>query len=110
MAIAGNFETDLHFSTNKKDIDWVMKLYEQLPDGRYVALSETVQRSSLADNPSKRKLLIPGKAVQLHFNKTPVSGKWLATGSRLVFVMGINSSPFWEINYGTGREVSREKN
>jgi hypothetical protein len=29
-------------------------------------------------------------------------------GSKLVFLLGIAKSPIWEINYGTGGDVSRE--
>ena len=34
--------------------------------------------------------------------------KRLAPGSRIVIRLGINKSPDWQINYGTGRDVSTE--
>jgi hypothetical protein len=34
--------------------------------------------------------------------------KQLSKGSRLVITVGISKSPDWQINYGTGKDVSDE--
>lgn len=92
---------------NKKDMDYSLALFEQMPDGRYFFLSYYMGRASYARSNMKRQLLLPGKN-SLPFVNSYFTSKRLQKGSRLVLIVNVNKTPNEQINYGTGREVSTE--
>jgi hypothetical protein len=57
---------------------------------------------------TKRHLLTPNKKEKLPFEKTRLVSRQLRKGSRLVVVLNIDKNPFAQINYGTGKDVSKE--
>ena len=108
--INGSFITNLVTIINKKDIDIVIDLYEQKPDGQDLMLSENIARCSLIKNRSKRQLLVPGKPETILFDNTFFTSRELNKGSRIILLIGINKNKSYEVNYGTGKEVSTETN
>jgi len=106
--ITGFFFGALTSSINKKDMDCSVVLFEQKPDGRYFYLSYFMGRASYAKNPDKRQLLVPGKKETMPFSNTYFTAKRLEKGSRIVAILNINKSPYEQINYGTGKDVSEE--
>lgn len=108
LEISGRFTGQLVASINKKDMDYSLTLFEQMPDGKYFYLSYYMGRASYARSNAKRQLLIPGKKEIIPFNNTYITSRQLRKGSRIVAIVNINKSPFEQINYGTGRDVSAE--
>jgi uncharacterized protein len=109
VAINGSFTAELFATINKKDMDIAMGLYEETPDGKFFNLSYYfVGRASYARNRSKRQLLHPGKKERIPATNTFFTSRQLSKGSRIVVLLGMNNSQYWEINYGTGRDVSEE--
>jgi predicted acyl esterase len=108
FAISGAVTASITASINKKDMDIGFDVYEQTPDGKYIALVANLQRASFAMNKSKRNLLVPGKLQTIDMKQTYITCKQLQKGSRIVVVFGINKNPQWQINYGTGKDVSDE--
>jgi hypothetical protein len=108
ITISGKMQADVLARINKKDMDLVLELYEQFADGHVMFLTKVVQRASLAKSRSQRNLLSPGKWEQIPMHENYLAPKRLAPGSRIVIRLGINKSPDWQINYGTGRDVSTE--
>jgi uncharacterized protein len=106
--INGSFIGELKASINKKDMDVTIAMYELLPDGKYFTLGSYLARVSYAKNRSKRQLLQPGKIETIPINNTSFISKKINAGSRLVAVLGINKNANWQINYGTGKDVSDE--
>jgi hypothetical protein len=39
---------------------------------------------------------------------TYITSRQLQKGSRIVILLGVNKNPNWQINYGTGKDVSDE--
>ena len=105
--LMGEFEGELMVVTNKRDFDLGVTLYEAMPDGKLFFLASGVQRASHADSREKRKLLTPGKETRVRFNTSLVS-KQMQPGSRLLALVDVNKNPMWQVNYGTGRDVSDE--
>jgi uncharacterized protein len=93
---------------NKRDIDLKIDCYELLPNGKYFSLSGTVQRASMIKDPGKRILLRPGVEENIPVYNSFFTSKKVSKGSRIVLVVGMNKSPWWELNYGTGKDVSTE--
>lgn len=108
IEFTGNFVGNLTFSVNKKDVDLYMKLYEQNKKGEYFLLSTYYGRASYAKNPEKRKLLRENKETVVALTNNEFVSKKLEKGSKLVLVLGVVKSPFMQINYGTGKDVSEE--
>lgn len=108
IEFTGNFVGNLKFSVNKKDVDLYMKLYEQNKRGEYFLLSTYYGRASYAKNPEKRKLLRENKETVVALTNNEFVSKKLEKGSKLVLVLGVVKSPFMQINYGTGKDVSEE--
>lgn len=108
LEIAGRFTGQLTARINKKDMDYSIALFEQLPDGKYFYLSYYMGRASFAGSNTKRQLLRPGRKETIPFNNTYLTSRLLGKGSRIVAIVNINKSPFEQINYGTGRDVSIE--
>lgn len=108
VTIAGTFLGELRASINKKDMDIGVVLYEVMPDGRYFHLSYFLGRASYATDMSIRKLLTPGKTEAIPFDRTRMVSRRLMKGSRLLVVLNINKNPYAQVNYGTGKDVSKE--
>ena len=108
LELSGAFSGQLSVMINKKDFDYSVTFYEKMPDGRFFALGYYLGRASYADNPSKRKLLIPGVKTAIRFDKTKVISKMISAGSRLLIIINANKNRFAQVNYGTGKDVSDE--
>jgi uncharacterized protein len=108
VAVSGLFSARLHAILNKKDMDIAMALYEITPSGEFFHLSWTVQRASFAKDMTKRKLLAPNVRQTIPLDNTHLVSRQLSRGSRLLVALTINRSPDYQINYGTGKDVSVE--
>ncbi|WDF66393.1 CocE/NonD family hydrolase [Flavobacterium sp. KACC 22763] len=106
--ISGSLKTSLKISTNKKDIDVEIQLYEKTAKGQYFALTNNLQRASFAKDRTKRQLLTPNKIETIDIEQTFIISKELEKGSSIIIVLGANKNPNWEVNYGTGKNVSDE--
>jgi hypothetical protein len=57
---------------------------------------------------SARRLLTPGKVESIPFDRSRMVSRLVGKGSRLLVTLNVNKSPFMQINYGSGKEVSDE--
>ncbi len=107
--INGSFSGEITIASNKKDVDLFMRFYEVRPDGSYFYLTESnFFRVSYAKNNEKRELLEPFKPYTFPVKRTFMTAKKINKGSKILVVIGVNKSKYWEINYGTGKRVSEE--
>jgi len=108
VSVSGLFEGSLKVIINKKDIDIGVVLYEIKPTGEYFQLSYFLGRASYANSMEKRRLLTPGNRETIPFTRSRLFSRQLSKGSRLLVVLNIDKNPFAQINYGTGKDVSKE--
>ncbi|MDE3253313.1 MAG: CocE/NonD family hydrolase [Bacteroidota bacterium] len=108
VTVSGMLTGNLKAIINKKDMDIGLVLYEIMPDGRFFELSYFLGRASYAEDMSQRKLLTPGKLETIPFTRSRLFSRQLSKGSRLLVVLNIDKNPFAQINYGTGKDVSKE--
>ena len=106
--VSGLFSGRLVFSTNKKDFDFDIQLYELRPNGEHLQLAWYWSRASLVADRSHRELLTPGKRQSLEFKSALLMSRQFQQGSRLVVVLSVLKRPNVQINYGTGKDVSQE--
>jgi len=108
VCVCGMLKGELLAAIDRKDFDFTWALYEATPDGKHFNLSYYLGRASYARDPARRQLLTPGKVTSLPFTQTPLVGKQLAAGSRLLLLLTVNKNPYAQMNYGTGKDVSDE--
>lgn len=108
VEFAGLFGAHLEFSTNKRDFDLSLGLYEQLADGSYLQLSYVLARASQLQDRTRRELLEPGRRYRWDVAAGRLAGRRLAPGSRLVAVLGVPKYPGVQINLGSGKPVADE--
>ena len=108
ITISGSFLGQMKASINKKDLDFSINLFEQMPDGKLFYLSYFMGRASYSKNILKRELLTPGKIETIPFTNTSIAVKKISKGSRIVVLVNVNKSPFEQINYGTGKDINEE--
>lgn len=106
--ISGLFSGVLDFVANKRDMDLNVSLYELTPAGEYFQLSYYLGRASYIPDPTRRRLLTPGKRQRLAFVCGRLTSRHVQPGSRLVVVLRINKQLDAQINYGTGKDASDE--
>ncbi|MCS3530814.1 CocE/NonD family hydrolase [Chryseobacterium sp. JUb7] len=108
IIISGTFTSQLNILINKKDVDIKINLIQIEPDGTFFYLSDYLGRASYEKNKEKRNLLKPGKNEIIPITNSTFVSKKIPKGSKLIVVLGINKSPEYQINYGTGKDVSLE--
>jgi hypothetical protein len=62
----------------------------------------------LAKDKSVRQLLKPNTIENIALTNTFMTSKKIEKGSKLIVVIGVNKNPDWQLNYGTGKDVSDE--
>ena len=105
---SGNFSGKFKFSINKKDVDVFVYLYELMPNGKYFLLSTYLERASYNKNNEKRNLLTPNRKETISISNNKFISKKIEKGSKLVAIVGVVKTPYYQINYGTGKDVSDE--
>ena len=98
----------LHLVANKHDLDFEIDLYELMPSGDYFMLAPYWARASQAVEPTRRRLLEPGRHAHLTFQGLHLMSRSVAAGSRIVAVVSVIKEPGREINYGSGKPVIDE--
>lgn len=106
--INGSFIANLEVEINKKDMDVTMVLYEIQEDGKYFKLSEFLGRASYSKDKSKRQLLQPNQREVIPVRNSYFVSRRIKKGSKLLVWLGVNKSIDWQLNYGSGKDVSDE--
>ncbi|MDH5823610.1 CocE/NonD family hydrolase [Luteimonas sp. RD2P54] len=106
--VVGTLSGELKVRTNKRDFDFTVVLYELMEDGRAMQLSYYLGRASHAHDMSTRRLLEPGDWTVLPFERSRMTGRRMAPGSRLLVVVDVVKDAMHQVNHGTGGDVSDE--
>lgn len=108
MIISGAFNAQIKAMINKKDMDITISLIQIKPDQKIFFLSDYLGRASYAQNREKRHLLEPGRIEIIPITNSMFVSKKIPKGSRLVVILGINKNSGYQVNYGSGKDVSEE--
>lgn len=108
VEVSGIFSGELHLTTDRRDLDFSVTLYERMPSGELFHLSYFLGRASHADDMRYRRLLTPGSRAVVRFDRTRMTSRRLQPGSRLVVAVSVNKNPFAQVNHGSGKDVSDE--
>lgn len=108
VEVSGLFSGELHVTTDRRDLDYAVTLYERMPSGELFQLSYIIGRASHADDMATRRLLTPGRKAVIRFDRTRMTSRQLQPGSRLVATVSVNKNAYAQVNHGTGKDVSDE--
>ena len=108
VEMSGLFSGLLDFTTNKKDFDFEIDLYQMTPKGEYLQLAPYWSRASYVRDRPERHLLTPGARERLAFISIRLMSSKFEPGSRLVAVLSVIKESGREINYGSGKPVIDE--
>ncbi|MCE4066358.1 CocE/NonD family hydrolase [Chryseobacterium gleum] len=108
IVMSGNMSGVFNVSVNKKDFDTDTYLYQISPDGKSYLLSTHIVRASYAKDNENRQLLEPNKIEQIPIKNSYVMSRKIEKGSKFLLLVGVNNNPNWQINYGSGKDVSDE--
>lgn len=108
LILNGAFKAKLKAEINKKDMDIIISLIQIQPDHEAFYLSNYLGRASYTRNREKRHLLKPGKVETISIDNPTFVGKKIPKGSRLIVLLGVNKTPEYQVNYGSGKDVSDE--
>jgi predicted acyl esterase len=109
LEINGAVSGVLKVSTNRKDFDCNVLLYEQTADGTFFSLTlPFTVRASMSKDIENRNLLTPNKKAIIPISNFRLTSKKIKMGSRIVILINGIKHPFSQINYGTGKDVSEE--
>ena len=108
--VSGFLAGELDFRVNKMDLDLVLSLYEQLPNGDLVKLFDPSYevRGSYLRGPVQRRVLKAGVRQKVPFASERMMSRRLQAGSRVVMTLGVIKHSDRQINYGTSGDVSEE--
>ena len=108
VEVSGIFSGELHVTTDRRDLDFSVTLYERMPSGELFHLSYFLGRASHADDMRVRRLLTPGRRTVVRFDRARMTSRRLQPGSRLVAAVTVNKNPRAQVNHGSGKDVSDE--
>jgi uncharacterized protein len=106
--LSGLFSGSLDVAINKREFDAFIALYELNARGEYFLLTTWQMRASHARDLTTRTLLTPGQRRRLDFTSIRVVSRLLEPGSRIVALVGPIKAPVFQINLGSGKDVSDE--
>lgn len=98
----------LDFISNKRDFDFNITIFGLNGRGEYEEISNYMARASYVRDRARRTLFIPGLRTGLPFASSRITSWMLAKGSRIVVLVQVMKDPGYQINFGTGRNVSDE--
>ena len=90
------------------DTDFMVTLYEIMPDGRSVYLTADLIRARYRESLREEKLVIPGDILQYEFNSFRFFSHRIAKGSRLRLVLSSPNSIHLQKNHNSGGVVAEE--
>jgi uncharacterized protein len=106
--LTGYPRCELWLQLDVPDTDFLVTLYEMLPDGRSIVLSQDMQRARYRRSLREPALVEPGRIERYVLDGFTFFSRRIAKGSRLRLVIRAPNSIFKEKNYNSGGAVAQE--
>ncbi|MBX6332814.1 MAG: CocE/NonD family hydrolase, partial [Gemmatimonadaceae bacterium] len=106
--ITGSLRLVLWISMDVPDTDFQIVVYEVLPDGTSIALTDAALRARYRESLREAKPVPAGAIVRYTFDNFQYFSRRIAKGSRLRLVIASSNSPDAEKNYNSGGVVAQE--
>lgn len=106
--LAGFVSLEMWLSMNVPDTDFRASLYEILPNGESILLTNTIERARYRKSLEEPVLVTPGKIEKYNFNRFPFFARVIGKGSRLRLAFDGNDNIAWQQNFNSGGVVAEE--
>jgi len=90
------------------DTDFVVRLFEILPDGTSVALADDIARARYRKSLRSQELIESNVINRYHFEGFQFFARRISKGSRIRLMVGCLNSIYLQKNYNSGGAVARE--
>jgi putative CocE/NonD family hydrolase len=106
--ITGYIKLVAWMSLDMPDTDFAVDVYEIMPSGMSILLTQDMQRARYRESRKEATLVTPGQVNRYEFSSFPYFSRRIAKGSRLRLVIRAPNSIYWQKNYNSGGDVSTE--
>jgi putative CocE/NonD family hydrolase len=106
--VSGRIKLTLWMALDVPDTDFEADLYEILPDGTSILLTNDIKRARYRESLREAKPVPPGEVLKYEFTTFNWFSRRIAAGSRLRLVVSCPNSIFIQKNYNGGGDVSWE--
>jgi putative CocE/NonD family hydrolase len=106
--ITGYIRLVVWISLDVPDTDFAVDVYEIMPSGMSVLLTQDALRARYRESLHEAKPVTPGQVNRYEFGAFPYFSRRIAQGSRLRLVIRALNSIYWQKNYNSGGDVSAE--
>lgn len=106
--ITGYIKLVAWMSLDVPDTDFAVDVYEIMPSGMSVLLTQDAMRARYRESLLEAKRVTPGQINRYEFGAFPYFSRRIAQGSRLRLVIRALNSIYWQKNYNSGGDVSAE--
>ena len=106
--VTGSLKFVAWIAMDVPDADFLVRVWELLPDGTSVVLTDDMMRARYRESPLREKLVRPGEINRYDFDTFSFISRRLARGSRLRLVLAAPNHTLLEKNYHGGGVVAQE--
>ncbi|MDT9599727.1 CocE/NonD family hydrolase [Sphingosinicella rhizophila] len=106
--LAGFVALEMWMSMDVPDTDFRASLYEILPNGDSILLTNTIERARYRKSLEQPVLVTPGAIEKYSFNRFPFVARLIRKGSRLRLAFDGNDNIAWQQNFNAGGVVAEE--
>jgi hypothetical protein len=106
--ITGQIRLVVWIAIDVPDTDFRAFLYEILPDGRSIQLTDAWMRARYRESPREERLVTPGEINCYQFDSFTFFSRRIARGSRLRLLFDSPNSIYMQKNYNSGGVVAGE--
>jgi putative CocE/NonD family hydrolase len=106
--ISGFVRLVVWIELNVPDTDFTASLYEILPDGRSIRLSEALLRARYRLSDRQEELVTPGEIIRYEFDGFTFFSREVKKGSRLRLMLASPNTIHLQKNYNSGGMVAEE--
>ena len=106
--VSGFFRFSAWLAIDQPDTDFAVSVYEILPNGTSIKLTDDRQRARYRESPRMPKLITTRKPLRYEFGQFTFISRLITRGSRLRLVIGPINSIYAQKNYNSGGDVSAE--
>jgi predicted acyl esterase len=106
--VTGNLELELWMSLDVPDTDFIVAVYEILPDGTSVQLTSDLKRARYRESVRQEKLVEPGRIERYVFGNFTFFSRRISKRSRLRLVLTSPNTIQLQKNYNSGGVVTEE--
>jgi uncharacterized protein len=106
--ISGYLKFAVWMAMDVPDTDFAVQVYEVMPNGTSIALTDDLKRARYRDSLRKAKLVKPGEINRYEFSTFQWFSRRIAKGSRLRLLLACPNTISLEKNYNSGGVVEEE--